>query len=129
MRLCREKIRKAKAQLELNLAAAIKDNKKCFYKYVSEKRTARENLPPLLDVEGNLATEDEEKAEEYLMLSLPQSLIVRLVILRVVRPLCWEMEIVCRMTSQLLKRWQSPTCSFTWMFTSPWGWMGSTQGY
>ena len=63
VRLCREKIRKAKAQLELKLAATVKDNKKCFYKCISDKRRARENLPPLLAVEGNLARKDEEKAE------------------------------------------------------------------
>lgn len=33
VRLCREKIRRAK--LELNLATDIKDDEKCFYKYVS----------------------------------------------------------------------------------------------
>ena len=30
MRLCMEKIRRAKAQLEINLATAVKDNKKMF---------------------------------------------------------------------------------------------------
>lgn len=39
--------------LELNVATAVKDNKKCFYKYVSNKRRAKENLHPLLDVGGN----------------------------------------------------------------------------
>ena len=38
MRLCREKIRRAKAQLELHLATAVKDVKKCFYKYIINKR-------------------------------------------------------------------------------------------
>lgn len=33
VRLCREKIRRAK--LELNLATDIKDDGKCFYKYIS----------------------------------------------------------------------------------------------
>ncbi|KAK4807098.1 hypothetical protein QYF61_018447 [Mycteria americana] len=37
-RLCREKIRRAKAELELNLAAAVKDNKKYFFKYISRKK-------------------------------------------------------------------------------------------
>ncbi|KAK4826044.1 hypothetical protein QYF61_003943 [Mycteria americana] len=46
-RLCREKIRRAKAELELNLAAAVKDNKKHFFKYISSKRRAKENLQPL----------------------------------------------------------------------------------
>ncbi|KAK4824609.1 LOW QUALITY PROTEIN: hypothetical protein QYF61_016878 [Mycteria americana] len=61
---CREKIRKAKAQLELNLATVVRDNKKCFYKYSNNKKRAKENLPPLLDAGGNIATKDEEKAEE-----------------------------------------------------------------
>ncbi|KAK4811295.1 hypothetical protein QYF61_023347 [Mycteria americana] len=59
----REKIRKAKAQLELNLATVVRDNKKCFYKYINNKKRAKENLPPLLDAGGNIATKDEEKAE------------------------------------------------------------------
>ena len=63
MRLCREKIRRAKAQLELNLATAVKDNKKCFYKYISNKRRAKENLHPLLDAGGNIVTKDVEKTE------------------------------------------------------------------
>ncbi|KAK4821278.1 hypothetical protein QYF61_017642 [Mycteria americana] len=62
-RLCREKTRRAKAELELSLAAAIKDNKKQFFKYISSKRRAKENLQPLVDVGGNTVTKDEEKAE------------------------------------------------------------------
>ncbi|KAK4815341.1 hypothetical protein QYF61_000173 [Mycteria americana] len=63
MRLCMEKIRRAKAQLELNLATAIENNKKCFYKYISNKKRAKENLHPLLDVGGNIVTKAEEKDE------------------------------------------------------------------
>uniref|UniRef100_A0A493TF21 Reverse transcriptase domain-containing protein n=1 Tax=Anas platyrhynchos platyrhynchos TaxID=8840 RepID=A0A493TF21_ANAPP len=62
-RQCRDKIRKAKAHLELNLATAIKENKKHFYKYINTKRRTKENLHPLLDAGGNLVTRDEEKAE------------------------------------------------------------------
>ncbi|KAK4823601.1 hypothetical protein QYF61_003801 [Mycteria americana] len=62
-RLCREKIRRAKAELELNLAAAVKDNKKHFFKYISSKRRAKENLQPLVDGGGNTMIKDEEKAE------------------------------------------------------------------
>ncbi|KAK4818205.1 hypothetical protein QYF61_008589 [Mycteria americana] len=62
-RLCREKIRRAKAELELSLAAAVKDNKKHFFKYISSKRRAKENLHPLVDGGGNTVTKDEEKAE------------------------------------------------------------------
>ncbi|KFW61745.1 hypothetical protein AS28_00352, partial [Pygoscelis adeliae] len=63
VRSCREEMRKAKAQLERNLAAVVKDNKKSFYKYINDKKRARENLHPLLDVGGNIVTENEEKAE------------------------------------------------------------------
>ncbi|KAK4824405.1 hypothetical protein QYF61_014716 [Mycteria americana] len=62
-RLCREKIRRAKAELELNLAAAVKANKKHFFKYISSKRRAKENLQPLVDGGENIVTKDEEKAE------------------------------------------------------------------
>ncbi|KAK4815604.1 LOW QUALITY PROTEIN: hypothetical protein QYF61_004819 [Mycteria americana] len=62
-RLCREKIRRAKAELELNLAAAVKDSKKHVFKYISSKRRAKENLQPLVDRGGNTVTKDEEKAE------------------------------------------------------------------
>ena len=63
VKLCREKIRKAKAQLELSLATKVKGNNKYFYKYINSKRRARENLHPLLDAEGNLVTKDQDKAE------------------------------------------------------------------
>ncbi|KAM9590819.1 uncharacterized protein ACIBXB_005874 [Morphnus guianensis] len=63
VRSCREEIRKGKTQLEINLATIVKDNKKCFYKYVNNKKRAKENIHPLLDAEGNTATRDEEKAE------------------------------------------------------------------
>ncbi|KAK4828143.1 hypothetical protein QYF61_023959 [Mycteria americana] len=62
-RLCREKIRRAKAELELNLATAVKDKKNHFFKYISSKRRAKENLQPLVDGGGNTVTKDEEKAE------------------------------------------------------------------
>ena len=48
MKLCREKIRKAKVQLEPSSATKVKDNNKYFYKYINSKRGARENLHPLL---------------------------------------------------------------------------------
>ncbi|KAK4810588.1 hypothetical protein QYF61_007325 [Mycteria americana] len=63
-RLCREKIRRAKAELELNLATAVKDNKKHFFKYISSKRRTKENLQPLVDRGGSIiVTKDEEKSE------------------------------------------------------------------
>jgi len=63
VKLCREKIRKAKAQLELSSDSKVKDNNEYFYKYINSKRRARENLHPLLDAEGNMVTKDQEKAE------------------------------------------------------------------
>ena len=60
--MCRDKIRKAKAQLELSLATKVKGNNKYFCKYINSKRRARENLHPFLDAEGNLVTKDQDKA-------------------------------------------------------------------
>ena len=62
-KVCREEVRKAKAQLELRLATAVKENKKSFYKYINGKRRTKENFHPLLDAAGNVTTEDKEKAE------------------------------------------------------------------
>ena len=55
VRLCREKIRRAKAHLELNLTSAVKVNEKHFCKYINNKRRAKENenLHPLLGVGRN----------------------------------------------------------------------------
>lgn len=63
VKICREKIRQAKARLELNLAARVKGNEKLFYKYFNSKRRTRENLHSLLDEAGNVTTEDKEKAD------------------------------------------------------------------
>jgi len=41
--LCRDEVRRAKGQLELNLARDAKNNKKGFYSYVSQKRKVRES--------------------------------------------------------------------------------------
>ncbi|KAK4817476.1 hypothetical protein QYF61_015810 [Mycteria americana] len=57
------KIRSSSSELELNLATAVKDNKKHFFKYISSKRRAKETLQPLVDGGGNTVTKDEEEAE------------------------------------------------------------------
>ena len=62
-KVCKEEVRKAKAQLELRLAIAVKENKKSFYKYINDKRRTKDNFHPLLDAAGNVTTEDKEKAE------------------------------------------------------------------
>ncbi|KAK4829113.1 hypothetical protein QYF61_002151 [Mycteria americana] len=61
--LCRDGVRKAKAWLEMNLARDAKNNKKGFYRYVSQKRKVKENVPPLMNKNGDLVSTDEEKAE------------------------------------------------------------------
>ncbi|GAB0179078.1 mitochondrial enolase superfamily member 1 [Grus japonensis] len=63
VRAAREQVRKAKALIEISLARDVKDNKKSFYRYVSEKRGTRENVGPLRNETGNLVTQDMEKAE------------------------------------------------------------------
>ncbi|KAK4811203.1 hypothetical protein QYF61_021274 [Mycteria americana] len=61
----REKIRKAKAQLGLKLATAVRDKKKCFYKYINNKKRAKENLPPLLDAGGGTLAPRMRKKEAF----------------------------------------------------------------
>ncbi|KFZ67676.1 hypothetical protein N338_01599, partial [Podiceps cristatus] len=54
--LCRDEVRKAKMQLELNLARDSKNNKKGFYRYVSQKRKVKESVPPLMSRTGKLVS-------------------------------------------------------------------------
>ncbi|GAB0187270.1 mitochondrial enolase superfamily member 1 [Grus japonensis] len=61
----RGQVRKAKALTEISLARDVKDNKKSFYRYVSEKRRTRENVGPLQNETGDLVTQDMEKAEVF----------------------------------------------------------------
>ncbi|XP_069631230.1 LOW QUALITY PROTEIN: uncharacterized protein [Haliaeetus albicilla] len=66
-RVCRDGIRKAKAQLELNLARDVKNHKEGFYRCVGQKRKSKENVrhphPPPIKKTGDLVTTDMEKAE------------------------------------------------------------------
>ncbi|CAM5117140.1 unnamed protein product [Natator depressus] len=61
-RACRNEIRRAKSHLELQLARDVKSNKKGFFRYVGNKKKAKESVGPLLNEGGNLVTEDVEKA-------------------------------------------------------------------
>jgi len=63
VKLCKERIRKAKAKLGLNSATKVKESIKCFCKYINSKRRARENLHPLLNTDSNLVTKDRDKTE------------------------------------------------------------------
>lgn len=49
------KIRRAKVQGHIDLASAVKDRKKCFCKYINNKRSTKENLRLLLDAGENIA--------------------------------------------------------------------------
>ena len=44
--LCRDWVRRAKVQMDLNLARDEKNTKKSFYRYVSQKRKVKESVPP-----------------------------------------------------------------------------------
>ncbi|CAM4495102.1 unnamed protein product [Caretta caretta] len=61
-RACRNVIRRAKSHLELQLARDVKSNKKGFFRYVGNKKKAKESVGPLMSEGGNLVTEDVEKA-------------------------------------------------------------------
>jgi len=62
--LCRDGLRKAKVQLGLDLARDVKNNKKGFYRYVSQKRKVKESVPPhTMSKTGKLVTMDKAKAE------------------------------------------------------------------
>ncbi|GAB0205664.1 mitochondrial enolase superfamily member 1 [Grus japonensis] len=63
VRAARDQVRKAKALIEISLARDVKDNKKSFYRCVSDKRRTRENMGPLRNEMGDLVTQDTEKAE------------------------------------------------------------------
>jgi len=49
--------------MELNMVKNVKNNKKGFFKYIGQKRQAKEGVPPLIDEKGGLASRDMEKAK------------------------------------------------------------------
>ncbi|KFV18186.1 hypothetical protein N340_03027, partial [Tauraco erythrolophus] len=61
--LCRDGVKKAKVQLELNMTRDAKNNTKSFCQYVSQKRKVKESMSLLMNKTGKLETTDEEKAE------------------------------------------------------------------
>jgi len=63
---CRDGIRKAGAQMELNLMRDV-NNKKRFYR--SQKRQAKESISPLINEKGEQLKTDVEKLMSYLLLS------------------------------------------------------------
>ena len=63
MSRCVERIRKTKAQMELNLVRDMKNNKKGFYGYIGKMRQAKESVPSLIKGSGELTSSEIEKAE------------------------------------------------------------------
>lgn len=61
VKLCREYIRRSKAQLEFNLYSAEKDTKKCFYKYIHNKGRTEENLHSVVGGAGGHNSKGKEK--------------------------------------------------------------------
>jgi len=59
----RNQLRKAEALIELNLTRDVKGNKSSFYRYVSDKSKARQNVGPLWKETGDPVTQDMQKAE------------------------------------------------------------------
>lgn len=45
------------------MALSVKEDRKSFYKYVSNTRRTKENLCPYMDSEGNIVVKDNEKPE------------------------------------------------------------------
>ena len=45
------------------MARDVKNNKKTFYRYIGQKRQAKTDVPSLVNLKGELASTDEEKAE------------------------------------------------------------------
>lgn len=52
VRTCRNRVRKAKADLELNLERGVKGNNKGFCKYINGQKTTGEHVGPLLNGAG-----------------------------------------------------------------------------
>jgi len=54
---------KVKSPARTQAGHCCKGQQKCFYKYINNKKRAKESLRPLLDTGGNIANKDKEKAE------------------------------------------------------------------
>lgn len=52
--MCSNRVRKAKALLELNLEKDVHGNKKICYRYIGRKRKTRENMSSLINEAENL---------------------------------------------------------------------------
>ncbi len=71
--VCRDRIRKANAQVELNLARDVKDNKKGFYRYIGEEETGQGGRSPSDERQWGSWLPQTQKKLRYSMSALPQS--------------------------------------------------------
>ena len=62
-RVCRDAVRKTKAQLKLKLARDVKNYKEGFFRYVNNKQKQKESISPLLNRRSESVTNNAEKAE------------------------------------------------------------------
>ena len=49
--------------MEMIFSRDARNNRKGFYRYIAQKRKAKESVPPLMDEKGELVMTDMEKAE------------------------------------------------------------------
>lgn len=63
--VCRERIKKTKAHLQLNLARDVRGIKKGFYKYIINKKKPRESVSLLLNVRKDPVMKATEKAKVF----------------------------------------------------------------
>lgn len=65
MQACRNAVRNAKAQLELELAREMKGSRKGFCKDTGSKRKVKKSMHTLVSGEGDLVKSDREKADVH----------------------------------------------------------------
>lgn len=76
------------------MTSVVKDDKKCFDKYINNKRRNKETLHLVLDVRENTVMNSEDRTEGkkvFHQKNFPQSFIERAIVLRVPRPLICKM--------------------------------------
>ena len=71
--MCRDGVRNAKAQMELNLARDLKNNKRGFFRYIWLKRQAKESISTLIKLKRESWTPQTWRRLRYLTSPLPWS--------------------------------------------------------
>lgn len=73
--MCRDKVRKTKAHVQLNLVTDMNNNHKGYYRYFSHKRQTRQNIGLLLKETGKEVKKNVVKAKIFIISSLSFSLL------------------------------------------------------